>query len=45
MRYLLEFVVNPAFLVCKHREKGLDEFAVTVENVRKTIEIATLMTD
>ena len=45
MRYLLEFVLNPAFLVCKHREKGLDELAVTVEKVREIIKTATLMND
>ena len=45
MRYLLEFVVNPAFLVWKHREKGLDELAVTMEKVRELIKIASLMND
>ena len=45
MRYLLEFVVDPAFLACKNREEGLDELAVTVEKVRERIKAANSMTD
>ena len=38
-------MVNPAFLMCKHREKGLDELAVTVKNVRERVKATNYMTD